>query len=197
MEVIMKATQATQAIMVAVALLLSGCGGCQHEEHAPSSTGAAAGKGEAGKAPAPEAAKAGAPGNVQVPQVQPTVVSREATPAGQPAAGEAAAPPAPEGTPAEAGADDGDCIVVGDANPDYGPPPLAVAFTAEAECSTGQPTYRWDFGDGSPANTDANPSHTYSKAGDYTATVVVTSPRGSTASDEIDITVEEDADRPD
>src|SRR5574340_430110 len=36
-----------------------------------------------------------------------------------------------------AAADSGDCIVVADGNPDYGPPPLEVFFTAEAECSAG------------------------------------------------------------
>jgi len=120
-------------------------------------------------------------------------------PAAQPAENDkpaaAAAPEAP--MPAdvaddEIGADDGDCIVIADGNPDFGPPPLAVAFSAEAECSSGNPTYKWDFGDGSAPSTEANPNHTYTKLGDYVATVVVTSPRGSTASDEIDITVEED-----
>jgi len=101
-----------------------------------------------------------------------------------PAAGNA--PPAP-GEPDN----EGDCIVVADANPDYGPPPLKVDFSAEAECSGGQPTYKWDFGDGSPPNGEANPSHTYAKPGDYTASVTVSATDGATASDEIDITVEE------
>jgi len=112
-------------------------------------------------------------------------------PKAAPAAPQAAAPVAPEEAAAP-GADDGDCIVIVDANPDFGPPPLAVALSAEAECSSGNPTYKWDFGDGSEPSTEMNPNHTYTKLGDYVATVVVTSPRGSTASDEIDITVEED-----
>ena len=120
---------------------------------------------------------------------EPAAKPQAVAPAAQPAAPQAAAPAAPAGEPS---ADDGDCIVIADANPDFGPPPLAVAFSAEAECTSGTPTYKWDFGDGSAAITEANPNHTYSKLGDYVATVVVTSPRGSTASDEIDITVEED-----
>lgn len=125
--------------------------------------------------------------------------NQPAAPAAQPAEAEkpAAAVEPQAGAPAEPtddeiGADDGDCIVIADGNPDFGPPPLAVTFSAEAECSSGNPTYKWDFGDGSAPSTEANPNHTYTKLGDYVATVVVTSPRGSTASDEIDITVEED-----
>jgi PKD repeat protein len=85
--------------------------------------------------------------------------------------------------------------VVADANPDFGPPPLAVAFTAEAECGQGA-TYKWDFGDGSSPSTEANPTHTYTKDGDYTASVTVSGSNGATAgataSDEIDIFVQED-----
>jgi PKD repeat protein len=76
-------------------------------------------------------------------------------------------------------------------NPDFGPPPLAAAFTAEAECGP-NPTYKWDFGDGSPASAEANPTHTYGKDGDYTASVTVTGANGATSSDEIDIFVEQD-----
>ena len=36
-----------------------------------------------------------------------------------------------------------------------------------------------------------NPTHTYAQPGDYTASVTITGPGGSTASDEVDITVEE------
>jgi PKD repeat protein len=107
-------------------------------------------------------------------------------------------PPAGTG-PGEAGApeagqeeNEGDCIVVADADPDYGPPPLAVTFSAEAECNAGQPTFKWNFGDGSAPSTEPNPTHTYSRPGDYTASVSITGPGGSTASDEVDITVEEE-----
>ena len=34
-------------------------------------------------------------------------------------------------------------------------------------CSTDASKYKWDFGDGT-STTDANPSHTYSTAGNYT-----------------------------
>ena len=45
----------------------------------------------------------------------------------------------------------------------------AIAFVATATatgCST-QPTYQWDFGDGSPLSTQQNPSKTYTAAGTY------------------------------
>jgi PKD repeat protein len=98
---------------------------------------------------------------------------------------------APAGGAGTAGAPSDDCVVVVDVNPDFGPPPLTVAFTAEAECGQGA-TYKWDFGDGSPPSTEAHPSHTYAKDGDYTASVTVTAANGGTASDEIDIFVEEE-----
>ena len=84
----------------------------------------------------------------------------------------------------------GFCIVVGDGNPDYGPAPLSVSFGGEAECSGGEPTYTWEFGDGSPTSKQTNPSHVYTKPGDYTASVTVAC-GNATASDSVDITVEE------
>jgi hypothetical protein len=122
-----------------------------------------------------------------------------APPAEAPPKPAAPAAPAPGGAPqagqpeaaAPAPAEEDDCIVIADANPDYGPPPLAVVFSGEAECTSGQPTYKWEFGDGATSN-EANPTHTYANAGDFTAVVTVTA-GSATATDEIDITVEEDA----
>lgn len=45
--------------------------------------------------------------------------------------------------------------------------------------STNAATYSWDFGDGSPLNNTANPSHTYSANGTYTVTLTVTGPCGT------------------
>jgi PKD repeat protein len=45
--------------------------------------------------------------------------------------------------------------------------------------STNAVTYSWDFGDGSPVNNTANPTHTYTVNGTYTVTLTVTGPCGS------------------
>lgn len=45
--------------------------------------------------------------------------------------------------------------------------------------STNAVSYSWNFGDGSPANNSANPSHVYSTNGTYTVTLTVSGPCGS------------------
>jgi len=172
-------------MMIALLLLVGGCGSCQHGE----TPGGGQESTSSVKAPAVT------PGKIQVAPPQANVPARpvqaqagvQANPITPLAGGGAPSAPPP---PAE---DEGsDCVVVADVNPDYGSPPLSVAFTAEAECSSGLPTYKWNFGDNSPPSSEPNPSHTYTQAGDFTASVTVTSPSGATASDEVDITVEED-----
>lgn len=44
-------------------------------------------------------------------------------------------------------------------------------------------SWRWDFGDGSPASTERSPRHRYVSAGLYTVTLTVTDDEGLTASD--------------
>src|SRR5438874_1378665 len=104
-------------------LLLAGCGSCQRSEEASRRTGAATPAANIGATPLEPAQR----------QIG------SAAPSTPPGGAASATPASPE--------DGGDCIVVADANPDYGPPPLAVSFSAEAECNTGTPTYRWNFGD--------------------------------------------------
>lgn len=56
------------------------------------------------------------------------------------------------------------------ADPTTGTAPLLVTFT---DASTGKPkTWSWDFGD-SQTSTIQNPTHTYTKAGSYTVTLIV------------------------
>ena len=50
-----------------------------------------------------------------------------------------------------------------------------VSFT---NSSTNATSYSWNFGDGSPANTSANPSHTYTADGTYTVTLIATNACG-------------------
>lgn len=97
-------------------------------------------------------------------------------------------------TNAGAAADDLDyeLDVIAEAEPDEGPPPLKVQFTASVEEETGGPfTFEWDFGDGTKGN-EQNPAHTYTKVGEYTATLTVANAKGQKGTDEIDVFVETD-----
>jgi hypothetical protein len=108
----------------------------------------------------------------------------------------AAAPGAPQAEQPLAGqppsAEEPDCFVIVDADPDFGEPPLKVNFTTEIDCTAEPVTYSWDFGDGTTGGNEANPTHTYAKAGEYLAVVTVTAPDGGKGDDEIDIIVEEE-----
>jgi PKD repeat protein len=85
--------------------------------------------------------------------------------------------------------------VIAEAEPDEGAPPLKVQFTASVEEEDGGPwKFSWDFGDGS-SSADQNPTHTYAKIGEYTATLTVTDQKGNKGTDEIDIFVETDEDQ--
>jgi glucose/arabinose dehydrogenase/regulation of enolase protein 1 (concanavalin A-like superfamily) len=64
---------------------------------------------------------------------------------------------------------------VASADQNAGLGPLTVQFSSAGSTDPyGLPlTYSWDFGDGSPVDTSANPSHTYATNGTYTATLTV------------------------
>lgn len=84
--------------------------------------------------------------------------------------------------------------VIAEAEPDEGAPPLKVQFTASVEEETGGPfTFAWDFGDGTKS-TEQNPVHTYTKVGEYTATLEVKNQKGNIGTDEIDVFVETEED---
>ncbi|MDE3068503.1 MAG: S8 family serine peptidase [Verrucomicrobiota bacterium] len=73
------------------------------------------------------------------------------------------------------------------ANPASGPAPLTVQFT---DTSSGSPTsWDWTFGDGTPDSSMQNPAHTYTNAGNFTATLTVTGSSGQTSSKSETITV--------
>ncbi|MFB9237646.1 carbohydrate-binding protein [Plantactinospora siamensis] len=71
-----------------------------------------------------------------------------------------------------------------------GTAPLTVAFSSagSSDPEGGALSYRWDFGDGA-GSTDANPTHTYTTNGAYSATLTVTDPQGATGSSSVPITV--------
>ena len=58
--------------------------------------------------------------------------------------------------------------------PATGNAPLNVSFTGSATGGTAPYTFSWNFGDGSATSTAQNPSHTYTAAGTYNATLTVT-----------------------
>jgi glucose/arabinose dehydrogenase len=76
------------------------------------------------------------------------------------------------------------------ANVTSGKAPLAVSFSSAGSTDPdgGSLTYAWTFGDGG-TSTAANPSHTYTGNGRYTATLKVTDPTGKSATASVQITV--------
>jgi PKD repeat protein len=74
------------------------------------------------------------------------------------------------------------------ATPTSGVAPLSVSFTGSASGGTSPYTYSWAFGDGS-TSTAQDPTHTYSSAGTYTATLTVKDSAGHTATSSVTITV--------
>ena len=68
----------------------------------------------------------------------------------------------------------GPLTAIASAVPTSGQVPLSVAFTGSASGGTPPYSYSWNFGDGSATSSAQNPSHTYSTAGTYNATLTVT-----------------------
>jgi len=58
--------------------------------------------------------------------------------------------------------------------PATGNAPLNVSFTGTPQGGTAPYTFSWNFGDGSATSTAQNPTHTYTAAGTYNATLTVT-----------------------
>jgi len=82
------------------------------------------------------------------------------------------------------------CAVVAGASVEEGAAPLEVQFSSEGMCLDAEGTYTWDFGDGSAASHEPNPTHTYTAAGTYTARVTLEDPENNVKdSDELPITV--------
>jgi PKD repeat protein len=67
----------------------------------------------------------------------------------------------------------GTLTAIASAIPTSGQIPLPVNFTGTASGGTPPYTYSWNFGDGTTSSTQ-DPSHTYSTAGAYTSTLIVT-----------------------
>jgi PKD repeat protein/glucose/arabinose dehydrogenase len=80
-------------------------------------------------------------------------------------------------------------VTVASATPTSGPSPLTVQFTGSGSSDPDGDalTYDWDFGDGTAHSALADPSHTYTTDGDYTATLTVTDAQGHSSSDTVPI----------
>jgi PKD repeat protein len=124
----------------------------------------------------------------------------ETPPSGAPPKPTTPAPAAPTATPttiapaADAGEGEDDepapLLAWADSDTDEGKAPLAIQFTADVEGGKAPLTYVWKFGDGSPDSSEANPKHTYAKAGTYRADLEVKDSSGDSDSDYLEITVE-------
>jgi len=81
-------------------------------------------------------------------------------------------------------------ITTGSATPSSGAAPLSVAFSVAAtDPDSDTLTYSWNFGDATAASTQQNPTHSYTTAGSYTATVTVSDGKGGTVSRSFPVSV--------
>jgi glucose/arabinose dehydrogenase len=80
---------------------------------------------------------------------------------------------------------------VAQADPDSGSPPLTVAFTGSGSSDPDGDdlTFDWDFGDGSPHSSEADPTHEYEDEGTYTARLTVTDSANNESVDTVRVTV--------
>jgi glucose/arabinose dehydrogenase len=82
-------------------------------------------------------------------------------------------------------------VAVAQADTIFGSSPLQVQFIGSGSFDPDNDllTYDWDFGDGSPHSTLADPLHTYTTDSVYTATLVVTDPLLATSQDTVQVAV--------
>src|SRR5215216_3898113 len=76
-------------------------------------------------------------------------------------------------------------------NATSGNAPATFSFAADASGGTGPYTVNWNFGDDSEESDEESVVHTFNEAGNYTVTLTTTDSEGETASDTLEITVEE------
>ena len=114
------------------------------------------------------------------------VAKATSTPAAAAAPTPVAMAPAPAAEPAD------ELYVDVEVEPEEGAPPLSTKWTSTVEDGTEPYKYKWDFGDGSPASTEANPTHVFQKEGDFTVTLVVTDSKGLTGETDADVTVDKE-----
>ena len=105
----------------------------------------------------------------------------------------APAPPAAAAGPTTtvaAGEEAAPLLAWADAEPEDGKAPLEVQFKADTEGGKPPLKYKWTFGDGTPDSEEANPKHTFEKAGKYRADLTVNDAAGDSDTDYVEIEVE-------
>jgi glucose/arabinose dehydrogenase len=82
-------------------------------------------------------------------------------------------------------------IAVAEATPTFGAAPLAVRFKGSGSTDPEGATlkYDWNFGDGTSHSTSKDPSHSYTKTGEFNALLKVTDPAGASATATVHISV--------
>jgi len=110
----------------------------------------------------------------------------ESKPGGEPPKPAPAAAPAPQAATPTTVAPTGQAAE----GEDDEPAPLLAWADSDTDEGKAPLSYVWKFGDGSPDSTEANPKHTYAKAGTYRADLEVKDSSGDSDSDYLEITVE-------
>ena len=89
------------------------------------------------------------------------------------------------------GAANGPPVAQAAGTPLSGTAPLAVAFSSAGSSDPDGDTlsHSWEFGDGTPNSTAANPSHTYTTPGTYTAKLTVSDGKGNSDSKTVSVEV--------
>jgi cytochrome c len=74
---------------------------------------------------------------------------------------------------------------------DSGPAPLTVAFSSEGteDADGDELTFEWNFDDGTPVSTEANPTHTFTEPGTYNVRLTATDSTGKAGSSTVVINV--------
>ena len=82
-------------------------------------------------------------------------------------------------------------IAVAEATPTFGSPPLSVKFkgSGSSDPEGGTLKYEWDFRDGTSKSTSKDPTHSYTKTGEFDARLKVTDPAGASATATVHISV--------
>src|SRR5215204_4794394 len=76
-------------------------------------------------------------------------------------------------------------------NTTSGNAPATISFAANASGGTGPYTVNWNFGDDSEESEEESVVHTFTEAGNYTVTLTATDSTGETATDTLEVAVEE------